>query len=309
VDDEAVTRHVLDVEDFSPAELQDLLARAQIADPPRVMAGKGAGLVFEKPSARTRNSAEMAVFQLGGHPVAIRGEEVGLGVRETPEDLVRTLASYHALVGARVRSHSTLERMVEAVDGAGVHVPVINLLSDRSHPCQALADLLTLRQTLGGLRGRSLAYVGDSNNVCRSLAMAAAMAGMEVRIASPRGFELETADVDGVRRYGRLDLFDRAVDAVAGADAVYTDVWTSMGPEDELVARRSLFSGFTVDEALLSLASRDAVFLHCLPAHRGEEVTPGVIDGPRSVVWRQAENRLHAMRGMLIWLFGEQVDL
>lgn len=302
--DFSAKRCVLDVDDLSPSELAQVLDLSEMPDPPKVLAGRGAALVFEKPSARTRNSVEMAVYQLGGHPVSIRADEVGLGVRETPEDLARTLACYHSVIAARVHSHTTLEQMVAALDGAGAAVPVVNLLSERSHPCQALADLMTLKRHLGDLRGRSVAYVGDSNNVCRSLALGGAMSGMVVRVASPPGFGLGAGDVEEVRRHGSLELFDSAPEAVTGADAVYTDVWASMGQEAERAERRAAFAGFTVDEALLSLASPGAVFLHCLPAHRGEEVTAEVIDGARSVVWEQAENRLHTSRGLLLWLGG-----
>jgi ornithine carbamoyltransferase len=248
-------------------------------------------LLFEKPSARTRSSSELAVVQLGGHPLAIRDHEVGLDVRETTEDVARTLACYHAAIAARVYDHRNLERMADAVD-----VPVINLLSDRSHPCQALADLLTVRQVFGSLAGRTLTYVGDGNNVARSLAVGGGLIGMHVRIASPAGYEL-----DGTT----AEITNDPTAAVKGADVVYTDVWTSMGQEVEAVERRQAFAGFTVTDDLMAGAADDAVFLHCLPAHRGEEVTADVLDGPRSRIWLQAENRMHAMRGLLLLLFGE----
>jgi ornithine carbamoyltransferase len=184
-------------------------------------------------------------------------------------------------------------------------VPVVNLLSDDSHPCQALADLLTLRQQWGGLTGHRVAYVGDGNNVCRSLVLAGALMGMAVRVATPPGFALPDAAVERARRLGGdVDVTARPEEAVEGADAVYTDVWASMGHEDEAGERRRAFAGFTVDERLMELAGPEAVFLHCLPAHRGEEVSAGVLDGPRSVVWRQAENRMHATRGLLLFLLG-----
>jgi ornithine carbamoyltransferase len=255
-------------------------------------------LVFEKPSARTRNSMEMAVVQLGGHPVTIRSDEVSLDVRESVEDVTRTLACYHAAIGARVFEHAKLERMA-AVD----EVPIVNLLSDDGHPMQALADALTMRQRLGSLAGRSVAYVGDGNNVCRSLALAAGLLGMEVRISTPPGYPLPQHDLDRIRAAGiEPVLLDRPAEAVAGIDVVYTDVWTSMGQEDEAVARRLAFEGFSVDAALMDAAGPQAWFLHCLPAHRGEEVTSEVADGPRSLIWPQAENRMHAARGLLSWL-------
>jgi ornithine carbamoyltransferase len=241
---------------------------------------------------------EMAVVQLGGHPVTIRGEEVGLDVRESVEDVTRTLACYHAAIGARVFEHAKVERMA-AVD----RVPVVNLLSDAGHPMQALADLLTIRQESGPFEGRVVTYVGDGNNVCRSLALAAGAVGMEVRIASPPGFELSATDVDRLHLAGvEPKTFDRADLAVAGADVIYTDVWTSMGQEAEGEARRRAFEGFTVDDHLMAVAAPDVIFLHCLPAHRGQEVAASVVDGPRSRVWAQAANRMHAARGLLSWL-------
>jgi ornithine carbamoyltransferase len=291
-------RHLLEVDDLSANEVAEVLDLAELASPPQVLAGKGAALVFEKPSLRTRSSTEMAVVQLGGHPVMISAAEVGLGVRETPEDVIRTLAGYHAVVAARVFEHEKLERMA-ALDAA----PVVNLLSDLSHPLQALADLLTLRQHFGALEGLTVAYVGDANNVSRSLAIGAALTGMHVRMASPAGYACPDVDADRVRALGgTIELTDRPVDAVAGAHAVYTDVWASMGKEDEAEARRGAFEGFTVDSALLDAAGPDAVFLHCLPAHRGEEVSAGLLESPRSLVWQQAANRMHAARGLLAFL-------
>ena len=291
-------RHLLEIDDLSVDELLVVQDLAENPEPPQVLAGKGMALVFEKPSARTRNSMEMAVVQLGGHPVTIRGEEVSLDVRESVEDVTRTLACYHAAIGARVFEHAKVERMA-AVD----RVPVVNLLSDDGHPMQALADVLTMRQHLGPLEGRSVAYVGDGNNVCRSLALAAGMVGMEVRVASPPGYVLRPEDVDRIKAAGiEPMLTHRADEAVAGADVIYTDVWTSMGQEAEAEKRRTEFEGFTVDDTLLDRAGADAVFLHCLPAHRGQEVTGAVADGPRSLIWAQAENRMHAARGLLAWI-------
>jgi len=290
----ASPRHFLEVDDLSPEELQAVLALAQERDRPQILSGRGVALLFEKPSLRTRNSSEMAVYELGGHPVTIKNDEIALDKREPAADVARVLAGYYAAICARVFDHRVLENMADVSD-----VPIVNLLSDQSHPCQALADLLTLLERWGRLEGHSIAYVGDGNNVCRSLMLAGSMVGMEVRVATPSGFEPE-ADVVG--RSEALVTNDPA-EAVDGADAVYTDVWASMGQEDEAEERRKRFEGFTVDERLLAKASPDAVFLHCLPAHRGEEVSAGVVDGPHSVVWRQAHNRLHSMRGLLMWLF------
>jgi ornithine carbamoyltransferase len=200
-------------------------------------------------------------------------------------------------------------RMADALDDAGVAVPVINLLSDLAHPCQALADLLTLRQIFGfgadALAGRRLAYIGDANNVWRSLAIASSMQGLPTAVASPVGFGPTDADLDLVRSFGGdLQVTTDPSEAVAGADAVYTDVWTSMGQEAEAAARLEAFDGFEVDEELMKEAKEGAVVLHCLPAHRGEEISAGVVDGPQSVVWQQAANRMHAMRGLLAWVRG-----
>ena len=285
-----------------------------------VLAGHGVALVFEKPSARTRSSAELAVVALGGHPVYVQGVEVGIDVRETAEDVARTLSCYHAVLCARVLDHSTLLRMAGALDGdsdrswpgpddgVGVAgVPVVNLLSDRAHPCQAVADLLTLRQVLGDLGGRTVAYIGDANNVWRSLAKAAAMVGMHVRTASPEAYGPDAEDLAVLARLGaEVEVTDDPVEAASGADALYTDVWTSMGQEEEAERRRAAFAGFTLDQRILDSAAPEAIVLHCLPAHRGEEISAEVLEGPRSAVWRQAANRLHAMRGLLAWLLGAE---
>jgi ornithine carbamoyltransferase len=243
------------------------------------------------------------VVALGGHPVYIQGLEVGIDTRESAEDVARTLACYHAVICARVLDHEVLVRMAAALDTGDV--PVVNLLSDRAHPCQVIADLLTLRQTFGDLGGRTLAYVGDTNNVWRSLALGAAMAGMAFRTAAPDGYGPDPDDLARVARLGgEIEVTTDPAEAVAGADAVYTDVWTSMGQEEEAVLRRKAFSGFTVDDELMAGAAPDAVVLHCLPAHRGEEIAASVIDGPRSRVWPQAANRMPAVRGLLSWLMG-----
>ena len=294
-------RHLLEIDDLSVDELHQVLTLAADPAPPQVLAGKGMALVFEKPSARTRNSMEMAVFQLGGHPVYIQAAEVGMDVRESVEDVTNTMAGFHAAIGARVFEHSTVERMA-AVN----RVPVINLLSDQSHPMQALADLLTMRREFGDLAGRTVAYVGDANNVARSLALGAGLAGMNFHISSPPGYRFTDADLDHVRLSSlEPTIFDRPEDAIAGADAVYTDTWTSMGQEAESEQRRRDFEGFTVDERLMGFAQAEAIFLHCLPAHRGEEATDKVLDGPRSRIWAQAANRMHAARGLLSWLINE----
>jgi ornithine carbamoyltransferase len=296
-----MTRHLLDIDDLGPSELATVLDLAADDHPPHVLAGRGVALLFQKPSARTRNSSELAVFQLGGHPVTIRGDEVGIGARETAEDVARTLAQYHCAVGARVLDHKVLERMA-AVSA----VPVINLLSDRSHPMQALADVLTLRDHWGGkLEGHRVAWVGDGNNVARSLVLACALAGVEVALASPPGHRLDAEALNAaVALGGTVAQAGSPQEAVEGADAVFTDVWVSMGQEAEAAARLGTFRPYQVGAPLMALAAPGALFLHCLPARRGEEVTDEVIDGPASVVWEQAGNRLRSMRGLLLWMFG-----
>ncbi len=293
-------RDFLEVDDLGHAQLGALLDRADEwkRDPNAVvpiLSGRGVALLFEKPSARTRTSTEMAVSSLGGHPVTIRGEEVGLGSRESVEDVARTLACYCAVIAARVFDHATLESMAAAVD-----VPVVNLLSDRAHPCQALADLLTIRELNGSLDGRRVAFVGDGNNVAASLAFAAALSGIELVVASPPGYELDDDVVERARNLGgSIELVTDPHEAVRGVDVVYTDVWTSMGQEAEAARRRAAFAGYRVDGALMASAGGQARFLHCLPAHRGEEGSADVLDGPVSAVWQQAENRMHAVRALL----------
>jgi ornithine carbamoyltransferase len=295
---------LLEVDDLDAHTLARVLDRALDwkADPSGVqstlLAGRGVAALFEKPSARTRSSLEMAVVTLGGHPIYIRPEEVGLDDRESVEDVARTLAGYCAVICARVFEHGTLERMAAAVD-----VPVVNLLSDEAHPTQALADLLTLREHLGDLAGLRLAFIGDGNNVAASLAYGAALSGLEICIASPPGYELDPMVADRARNLGGVvELLTDPFDAATDADVVYTDVWTSMGQEDERSARRQAFDGYQVDRQLMDVARPDAVFLHCLPAHREEEVTAEVIDGKQSLVWQQAANRMDSARSLLVEL-------
>lgn len=290
----------LEVDDLGPDDLAAVLddAIAWKADPslvPRPLAGAGVALLFEKPSTRTRSSTEMAVVGLGGHPIYIRPEEVGIDTREPAEDVARVLAGYCAVIAARVFDHGVLERMADAVD-----VPIVNLLSDRAHPCQALADLLTVREQFGGLEGRRMTYVGDGNNVAASLAFASALSGMELTVSSPPGFELDDDSVARARNLGgNIELVSDPYDAVTGVDIVYTDVWTSMGDEHEAAARKVAFAGYQVNTELMVAAGPQARFLHCLPAHRGEEITAEVIDGPASLVWEQSENRMHAARSLI----------
>jgi ornithine carbamoyltransferase len=283
--------HILSIAELGRDGVEQILALSEQPQLGRPLAGKGVALVFQKPSARTRNSMEMAVVQLGGHPVYIQKEEVGLGTRETAEDVVRTLACFHEIVAARVMDHKDLERMA-----AVSPKPVLNMLSDRSHPLQALADLLTVKQLRGTLEGARIAYIGDANNVCRSLAEACSFLGVELRIASPEGYGL-------AERLDHVVQLGDAAEAVDGADIVYTDVWVSMGQDDETEARLKAFAPYQVNEDLMA-RSRGAHFLHCLPARRGEEVTDAVMESPKSAVWLQAENRMHSARGALAWMLG-----
>jgi ornithine carbamoyltransferase len=290
-------RHLLEIDDLSTTELLAVLDRAEATDPDPVLAGRGMALLFEKPSVRTRHSMEMAVVQLGGHPVTVRGDEVGLDVREATEDVTRTLACYHAAIGARVFAHSQVERMASVSA-----VPVVNLLSDAAHPMQALADLLTVRQELGRL-DVTVTYVGDANNVARSLALGVVMTGGRFRLASPSGHRFDDSTLDRIAATGApVESFDRPEAALEGADVVYTDVWTSMGQEAEAEDRLRAFEGYTITDAMITGMATHGIFMHCLPAHRGEEVAAEVVDGDRSRIWQQAENRMHAARGLLWWL-------
>ncbi|CAB4998825.1 MAG: ornithine carbamoyltransferase [Actinobacteria bacterium] len=294
-----MTLNVLELDDLTAIQVASVLDNAAQwkRDPagiPQALKGKGVALVFEKPSARTRLSSEMAVATLSGHPIYIRPEELGIGTRETAEDVARTLGSYCAIIAARVFDHAVLEQM-----SAVSNVPVINLLSDRSHPCQGLADVLTIRELFGTVEGRRLAYIGDGNNVTASLAFAAALTGLELIVSSPPGYELDPEVVESARNLGgSITLIQDPIEAAQGVDAVYTDVWASMGEEAEAEERRVVFAGWQVDDRVMSAASKDAWFMHCLPAHRGEEVTASVIDGDRSAVWAQAANRMHTARAL-----------
>ncbi len=294
-------RHFLEVTDLTADELTAVLDLAEVGSLPPVLHQKGVALIFEKPSNRTRQSMEMAVIQLGGHPVYTRGDEVGFDLREPVEDIARIMAGYHAVLAARVFEHEVLTRMA-----AVSTVPVVNLLSERSHPMQALADVLTMRQAIGSLARRTVAWVGDYNNVARSLGEAAALFGMHVRYGGPPGYGPDEAEVERLQALGAATVvaFPRLDEAVVGADAVHTDVWTSMGQESETAARTKAFEGWTVTEEVMEAAGRHALFFHCMPAHRGDEVTAAVMDGPRSRAIAQGHNRMHAARGLLAFLMG-----
>ena len=261
-------------------------------------------LLFEKPSLRTRVSFELAMRQLGGEALYISPAEVGLGKRESVSDVARVLSRYVDAITVRTFSHQTLEELA-----AFAAVPVINALSDREHPCQALADLLTVFEKKGELAGLALAYVGDGNNVAHSLMLAASLTGMDFRIATPDGYQVAQTILQRAREYAaangaQVTCAENPEAVVNGADVVYTDVWVSMGEEAEAARRREAFRGYQVNEALLALAKEDAILMHCLPAHRGEEVSAGIIDQPYSVVFDQAENRLHMQKAILAMLLG-----
>ncbi len=267
--------------------------------------GRVLALLFEKPSLRTRVSFQSAMAHLGGTSFML-GEDTGYRARESVADFSRILSQYVDVLVVRARQHATVIQLAQHAT-----CPVINGLTDRAHPCQALADLYTLLETTGGLRGRRLAFIGDGNNVARSLAVGCVRMGTEFCLAGPRDFHFDASFVEQLREAGGaalLQMTDDAHAAVHGASAVYTDVWASMGQEKERTARRRVFSPFQVNEALMQSAPDDAVFMHCLPARRGEEVTDAVIDGPQSVVVPQAANRMHVQKGILAWMLGIPLD-
>lgn len=295
--------NLLDITDLEPHGLRAVLdlSTRPIKKLGRPLDGQGVALVFEKPSNRTRQSMEVAVVQLGGHPVYTRGEEVGFDVREPVEDIARVMSGYHGLLAARVFRHDVVVRLAEASS-----VPVVNMLSDHSHPLQGLADALTMLQEFGSLKGRTIAWVGDYNNVARSLGEVCAYLGAHLRFGCPDGYSVPDDD-----RQRFLDMGSPSVEssadpmgAVVGAHAVHTDTWVSMGQEDEKAERLAIFGGYTVTDSMMAKAASDAIFMHCLPAYRGLEVEASVIDGPRSRVIQQAHNRLHSARGAMAYVVG-----
>jgi ornithine carbamoyltransferase len=301
----------LSVLDLEPDDLEkclDLAAQVKAdrglgpdAPTSRLLAGRHVAMLFEKPSLRTRSTFEIAVRELGGHVVDLKSE-AGLGSRETVADVARNLERWVAAVVIRTYRQRLLEEFAKAT----TRLHVINALTDEEHPCQAIADCLTLREQWGSVKGRTIAFVGDGNNVAVSLAQAAAMLGIHVHVASPERYQLSHSAVQqaarAARHGARLRLFTDPADAVAGADAVYTDTWTSMGQEAEAELRRQVFAAYQVNDDLMALARPDAVFMHCLPAHRGEEVTAEVIESRASIVFDQAENRLHCQKALLMML-------
>jgi ornithine carbamoyltransferase len=287
-------RHFLTGSELTPGELTALLDRAlALKRAPlssKALAGRSVALVFEHPSTRTRTSFEVGIVELGGHPMVVRPGELQLTRGESIRDTALVLSRNVAAIGLRTGSEATLAELAEHAE-----VPVVNMLSPRHHPCQALADLMTMREAFGQLAGRRLAYVGDGNNVARSLAIAGALAGVEVAVAAPDGYQLEPAA--GAR------LTDDPLEAAAGADVLYTDVWVSMSDDGATAAqRRAALARYRVDDALLDRAAPGAFALHCLPAHPGEEITAEVLYGARQRIWDQAENRRHAQKALLEWL-------
>jgi ornithine carbamoyltransferase len=302
-----VTRHFLVDDDVTPAELEQLLDDAAALKKdryggPRVLDGHAVAVIFEKPSTRTRLSFEVGIAELGGHPVIIDARTSQLGRGETIEDTARVLSRYCSMIVIRTFEQDKIERLAAASD-----VPVINALTDYAHPCQALADLQTIQEHKGGLSGLTLTYLGDGNNVAHSLMLAGTAAGMRVRVATPVGYEpieqvVRRANSIGEQTGGAAVLFNDAVEAATGADVLYTDVWASMGQEAEEDSRRQLFQGYQLDQRCIDAANDGVLVMHCLPAHRGEEISADAIDGPNSVVWDQAENRLHAQKALMAFL-------
>ncbi|MCJ7831490.1 MAG: ornithine carbamoyltransferase [Dehalococcoidia bacterium] len=302
-------RDLLSIADLTPEELRrviDVALEMKRKGYPRLLAGKSLALLFEKASLRTHVSFNVAMQQLGGQAVYLGQSEVGLGTREPVSDVARVLSRYVDGIAARTYTQQTLIDLARHAS-----VPVVNALSDEEHPCQAVADLLTIYEKKGRFSGLTLAFIGDGNNVAASLAQAAAMVGMNFVIASPEGYELPEETLTRARRWaaqsgGRVESVRSPREAVREADVVYTDVWTSMGQEDSYQARLRAFAGYQVDVELLAQASSGAILMHDLPAHRGEEIADEAIEGPQSVVFDQAENRLHAQRAILALLLGEE---
>ena len=263
------------------------------------LAGGRVGMIFDKPSTRTRVSLEAAAWALGMLPIVLRPDELQLGHGETVADTARVLSRYLSALTIRTFAHARVEELA-----ANSSIPIINALTDEHHPCQALADVMTLEEALGDLRRRRVAFVGDGNNVAHSLIQAAGHVGFTLAIATPDGYRPDPAIVAAGRAHGQasggtIEIVSDPADAVRSADAVYTDVWASMGKEAEREERRRVFAGFTVDETMMASVGPRAIFLHCLPAHRGDEVTDGVMDGPQSRVWDQAENRVYTEQALL----------
>ena len=302
-------RDLLSIDDLTPGELGTLLdlsskAKAQPGDYTGRLAGRSVALIFEKPSTRTRVSFEVAVAETGGFPVAVSSAELQLGTGETIEDTGRVLSRYVQAIVLRTFEQERLELLAAAAT-----VPVVNALSDFEHPCQCLADLMTVREVKGELAGRTITYLGDGNNVTHSLLLGGAKAGMHVRVGTPPGFEpipqvvQRAADI-AMETGGSVSVTHDPIEASRDADVLYTDVWASMGQEAEADERALVFPAYALDAEKVAVARPDVAVMHCLPAHRGQEITDEVIDGPHSIVWDQAENRLHSQKALMLWLVG-----
>ncbi len=295
-------RNLLSISDLDGREIAQLIERSMLKKQVRredALSGMTLALIFEKPSLRTKVSFDLAMYQMGGHAVYLSPDEVGLGRRESVSDVSRVLGRYFDGIAARTFHHETLLTLA-----AHSSAPVINALSDLEHPCQALSDLLTIYEKKGKLSGLTVAFVGDGNNVANSLFLAAMLTGVNFNIASPPGYEINQGILKSGQEFAassgsRIKLTDAPDEAVKGADVVYTDVWVSMGYEEEAAQRRQVFSAYRVDEELLDLAKADVLFMHPLPAHQGEEISNNLLEDPRSVVFDQAENRLHLQKSLL----------
>lgn len=300
-------KDLISIKDLTQAEIEDIFVltdklkkdKSQFSS---ILAGKTLVLIFQKPSNRTRVSFEVGIYQLGGNALYLAPNEINLGVRESIKDVAKTLSRYVDAIVLRTFEHKNLLEMAKFAT-----VPVINGLSDFSHPCQALADVYTIREKLGNLKGKTLAYVGDGNNVCTSLLYASAKCGLNMHVAAPKGYApdklvLQEAKSIAKSKNASIKLFNNPNEAVEGVDVVYTDVWASMGQEKESAKRKKIFKKFQMNKNLMKLAKKEALVMHCLPAHRGEEITDEVMDSKASVVFNQAENRLHVQKAILIKL-------
>ncbi|HUY20238.1 MAG TPA: ornithine carbamoyltransferase [Candidatus Binataceae bacterium] len=302
-------RDFLDLSSLTPAELNGLLTlalrlkselKSGLEHP--YLRGRTLAMIFQKPSLRTRITFETGMGQLGGHAIYLAPDDIGFGERESVKDVARNLSRWVDLIMVRTFAHATCVELAREAS-----VPVINGLTDALHPCQLAADLMTLVERFGELRKLKLAFVGDGFNLAHSWIEAAALTGLDLRLACPAGYQPEKSFVARLRREKLGLLTDNPLEAVRGADVIYTDTWTSMGQEAEAERRRHDFRGFQVNRALLRHAARDAIVMHCLPAHRGEEITEEVLDGPQSVVLEQAENRLHAQKAVMVWLLRPEI--
>jgi ornithine carbamoyltransferase len=304
-------KDLISIKDLPVKEIQDIFEltfklKKNKAKFSKALAGKTLALIFQKPSNRTRVSFEVGMYQLGGNSIYLAPNEINLGVRESIKDVAKTLSRYVDAVVLRTFEHKNVCEMAQAAA-----IPVINGLSDFSHPCQGLADIFTVKEKLKDIRGKTLCFVGDGNNVAHSLLYACAKCGMNMNVGSPKEYEpqpivMKEAKALAEASKAKINLFNHPGEAVKNADVIYTDVWTSMGQEEESEKRRRIFKPFQINKNLVKLAKKNVLIMHCLPAHRGEEITDDIIDGPNSVVFDQAENRMHVQKAVLIKLLGEK---